>query len=345
MNPSVLIDLVVSQLTVLIAQIATHSGMRVPLARVADEVFSNLVRQLQEQGVPQKVIADMFGLALRGYQTRVRRLEEQLEEEERTLWMRVLDRVEQDGPICRTDLQASFADADDATLRAVLRDLQETGLVFSSGRRDNPVYIVASDTVRQQLDDELAARSLQDLVAVCLYRGGPQTARDVALRLKADLDDVQDAIDVLLAATRVELVGVDPGASQDGCVQQGGGDPAPRYRARTYRVAAQGAHSGGWEAAVFDHVQAMSATIIQSLAAGGDDERRRVVGGGTYSFDIWPGHPLEADVLDLLERSRRIASEVRQRVQEHNDANGLPAERTRVTFYCGQSRIDGYTDE
>jgi hypothetical protein len=45
-------------------------------AQVAKQVFLDLTRELEEQGVSGKVSADMFGMALRAYIRKVRRLSE-----------------------------------------------------------------------------------------------------------------------------------------------------------------------------------------------------------------------------------------------------------------------------
>jgi hypothetical protein len=63
-----LIDAVVRQTTLLIAQLATSAGIRAPLAHLADQVFLELAREIEQQGVSKKVAADMFGIALRSYQ-------------------------------------------------------------------------------------------------------------------------------------------------------------------------------------------------------------------------------------------------------------------------------------
>jgi hypothetical protein len=65
MDTRTLIDGIVRQTTVLIAQVSTAAGIRAPLAHVADQVFADLARELEAQGVRQKVVADMFGIALR----------------------------------------------------------------------------------------------------------------------------------------------------------------------------------------------------------------------------------------------------------------------------------------
>jgi hypothetical protein len=71
MNVTYLIDSIVQQTTVLIAQVATTAGVRAPLAHVANRVFLDLVTEIERQGVARKVVADMFGLALRSYQQKV----------------------------------------------------------------------------------------------------------------------------------------------------------------------------------------------------------------------------------------------------------------------------------
>jgi hypothetical protein len=63
MNAKLLIDAIVQQTTVLIAQLSTAAGIRSPLAHIADQVFLDLAREIEQQGVSRKVVADMFGPA------------------------------------------------------------------------------------------------------------------------------------------------------------------------------------------------------------------------------------------------------------------------------------------
>jgi hypothetical protein len=92
----------------------------------------------------------------------------------------------------------------------------------------------------------------------------------------------------------------------------------------------------GWEAAVYDHFHALVQTICVKLHASDDGVDRRMVGGSTYSFEVWPGHPFEEEVLSQLETFRTRTSELRARVREYNDQQGRPAVRLSVTFYAGQ---------
>ena len=76
MNTGLLIEALVRQTMVLIATLAATTGERSPLSRVADQVFANLVAELKAQGVGNKLIADMFGMALRTYHYRMARVAE-----------------------------------------------------------------------------------------------------------------------------------------------------------------------------------------------------------------------------------------------------------------------------
>jgi hypothetical protein len=52
---------------------------------------------------------------------------------------------------------------------------------------------------------------------------------------------------------------------------------------------------------VLDHLKAVVQTVtqrLQLLESGKPDEGK--IGGSTYGFDIWPGHPCEQEVLNLL---------------------------------------------
>jgi hypothetical protein len=76
MHTHPLIETIVRQTMVFVAQIATAGGVRAPLAHVADQVFHELTRELSSQGLSKNVIADMFGMALRTYHRRVQAVEQ-----------------------------------------------------------------------------------------------------------------------------------------------------------------------------------------------------------------------------------------------------------------------------
>lgn len=98
MNLKLLIDGIVRQTTVLIAQLSTASGARSPLSHVTDEVFVSLAREIEAQGVRKQVVADMFGMAMRSYQKKMARLTESASQRERSLWEAVFDFVAEHSP-------------------------------------------------------------------------------------------------------------------------------------------------------------------------------------------------------------------------------------------------------
>jgi hypothetical protein len=57
MNVKLLVDAIMRQTTVLIAQISTAAGVRAPLAHLADQVFLSLAKEIEAQGVGKKVVA------------------------------------------------------------------------------------------------------------------------------------------------------------------------------------------------------------------------------------------------------------------------------------------------
>src|SRR5688572_6044280 len=86
MTTQVLIEAIVRQATILIAHLATVGGARTPLGALATQVFAELARELERQGVSRRVAADMFGVALRTYRRRIQRLAESETMAGRSLW-------------------------------------------------------------------------------------------------------------------------------------------------------------------------------------------------------------------------------------------------------------------
>ncbi len=320
MNINLLIDAIVRQTVVLIAQLATASGSRAPLAHVAGQVFLDLTRELTAQGLGQKIIADMFGLALRTYHRRVRELSESTTERGRTLWEAVLGYVRQRGGVVgRVEVLERFARDDDAVVRAVLGDLVESGLIFQTGRGDSARYRAASEDELRQ-DDGAAAEGLSAMVLVAIHRFGPLDASGLRELVHLPADGLEAVIERLVSDGQVERV-----ASSGGEVL------------RADRCVIPLAAPHGWEAAVYDHFQALVTAIGAKLRGGGtrslpDD----TVGGSTYHFDLPLGHPRSDEILGLLGEVRRRATELRERL----DAEAAPGPVRRVVFYVGQSVLE-----
>jgi hypothetical protein len=187
-----LIAAIVRQTTVLLAQLATGGGRRVTLANTANEVFMSLVRELREQGVSSKGIADMFGLTLRTYHNKVSRLSESRTDHGRSLWEALLSFIQESGTVTRARVLDRFRADEEEVVRGVLREIVDAGLVFQSGRGDGTFY-------RTARADEVPAEAALDeterlamLAWVAIKRFGPvsiEALRDVVPAERTKLDE------------------------------------------------------------------------------------------------------------------------------------------------------------
>jgi hypothetical protein len=328
MDTRQLIEGIVQQTTVLIAQISTAAGLRAPLARVADQVFLELAREIEAQGVGRKVVADMFGLALRTYQKKVARLSASATFEDRTLWEAVLDFLNHEGSVSRQRVFERFARDSQQDVGAVLTDLVSSGFAYSTGRAETAVFGPTSHSDRRALFARDTGESLLHMVWLTIYRERAIRRDDLLEKLHGRAD-VEAAIDSLLREGRVVL--------------ERRGD-AELLCARELMIPV-GAEQG-WESAVLDHFRAVASAIGSKVRkkrprAGAGD----VTGGSTLSFDLHPGHPHEQQVLGLLHRVRAEVNALYDEVTLYNREHPLPEEQQRrVYFYFGQG-VEDETDE
>jgi len=325
MTGQLLIDAVVQQVTVLLAQLATSGGLRAPVAQIANQVFVQLAKELEAQGVSRKVSADMFGMALRAYQRKLRRLVEGATEPGSTLWRTALEFIRSEPLVTRLQLSERFARDEERQLLAVVHDLIESGLVFRSGSGPRAVYRAASDAELSEVTRFASEQGLEEWLWVLVYRDGPLSEAELAERASCSAASRAAALARLVAEGRVQRLGDGRLAAQDFVLPLGS--------------------ARGWEAAVLDHLKAVVQTICQRLQiveANAADEGK--VGGSTYGFDIWPGHPCEREVLELLRSFRERCGELRARVEAHNKQAGLPAEFSEVVSYVGQCVLERERD-
>jgi predicted acetyltransferase len=132
LNVQLLIDEIVRQTTVLIAQLSTAAGLRAPLSHLADQVFVELARELDAQGVRRKVVADMFGMALRSYQMKVRRLSDN-DKAGPSLWQQLYAELSA-GSATRVELERRHKSHSPKQIAATLHDMVQSGLAYSAGR-------------------------------------------------------------------------------------------------------------------------------------------------------------------------------------------------------------------
>jgi hypothetical protein len=321
MNVRILIDSIVRQTTVLIAQLATSGGVRAPLAHVANQVFLELTRELDAQGVSRKVSADMFGMALRSYLRRIQGLSESSTERGRTLWEAVLDYLSQGEVRSRAQVLKRFSRDDHNLVRGVLHDLSESGLVFSSGSGLDQVYRATTKAEQLQMGKLADAAGFEELLWAFIYREGPLDRTALSELVAGNVDRLDAALEHLRSLGKIAV---------DGQGEQ------RRYRAERLEVLLDA--EVGWEAAVFDHYRALVQTICQRLGQSGGSgaAAQNRIGGSTFTLDVWEGHPFADEAYGVLARFRAIHTELYERIERHNADHGRPAEYDQVVIYGGQ---------
>jgi hypothetical protein len=328
-NTQLLIDAVMRQTTILVAQLATARGARTPLPGIAAQVFSDLAKELQRQGVSRKVAADMFGLALRTYRRKVQRFAESETTPGRSLWEAVHEFLSEHPVANHAEILERFARDDEETVRGVLQDLVDSGLVFRAGRGASSSYRVATPSdLEHARAPERDTESTDMLVWAVVYRLGPIEEKHLSARVALPPGELEASLARLVAAGRVERA-------------QSKGNTT--YRADAFLAPLGETH--GWEAAVFDHFQAVVTTICQKLTTATAPTNADRVGGSTYTFEVWPGHPLEAEVFGQLAEFRAKLGGLRDRVLTHNRSTTVPRRRTKAVVYGGQSVLEEDDDD
>ncbi len=316
MRTNVLVDAIIRQTTVLIAQLTVHDGSRSPLTHLADEVFLSLSQELEDQGVTRTVVADMFGLALRSYQRRVNRLR-QGAGSDRTLWQTVFEYVQENGPVTRRDLSERFRHDDNEAVAAVINDLVRTAIVSRAGAGPHAVYAIASEEALRLLSRQGAEETATAIVWLDVSRHPGSLPTEVAGRLGLEEETVERAIEIL---------------REQGQLTSKAGAPLEA----TAMVISLDAEQG-FEVAVFDHFQAVANALAAKLRLRSQGVNDPNVGGGTFSFEISETHPLADEVLGFLARTRKEASSLWDRAEAHNADNPLSEDDIRrVVFYFGQ---------
>lgn len=321
MKIQVLIESIVQQTTVLLAKLATHGGARAPLAHVATQVFVELAAELERQGLSRNVTADMFGITLRAYQRRMQRVKESDTDRGRSLWEAVLGHLRHNHVVTRRQVLERFRYDEEDAVKSILRDLVDSGLVFSTGTRSEDVYRAASaedlGAIHRLHDDE----GLDELIWSLIFAQGPLSRERVA-----ELSGVgAEALEPVLRRL-----------SELGRVRERTTGEQVELVSSAFYVAADA--EVGFEAAIYDHYRAVVRTLCTRLEPLEVREPfKDSIGGSTYTFDVGPGHPLEGEVLSLLSNLRAQCHDLRQRVAEHNRTAGLSQSGADVVVYVGQS--------
>ncbi len=318
MHLKLLIDGIVQQTTVLIARLSTSPGVRSPLGHIADQVFLELARELEQQGVRRVLAADMFGLALRSYQKKTQRLMESASVAERTLWEAVYHFI-RSGEATRQRIEERFRNDGKREVAAVLADLLRSGLVYVTGSGHTAVYGENSARVREFVQASSDADALLHYVWFKIFHGEASTAPQLEEQLRVEPERVQAVLRELESTGRVTRVG---------------------DQLQAVNLTIPAGSSEGLETALVDHFRAVANVITERVRAG---EGSKGTGGSTFSFKMTPEHPLFDEVMGLLERSRSDAQALWDRVMAVNEVTPPPEDALKITYYVGQSTLDPHS--
>ncbi len=170
MNIKLLVDAIVQQTTVLIAQLSTNAGVRAPLAHIADQVFLSLSRgnrstRRQTQGRRRHV---RDGIA-RVSETDSTRRSERLTTG-KTLFEALLEFVETQRGCSREALLHRFRNDNEREVAGVLNDLVESGLLYITGSGASALYGVTGEAERQQFTRRSDTQALASMALGVIYR-------------------------------------------------------------------------------------------------------------------------------------------------------------------------------
>ena len=179
------------------------------------------------------------------------------------------------------------------------------------------MYRAATEQELGQLSALAGGVGLDELAWVFTFRHGPLTLEALSGLVSQSVKETEAVVERLVAEGRVQ---------RDG----------ERLTAREFVIPL--GSSIGWEASVFDHVQAMVQTICQRLQAADASEAlpAQAIGGSTYTFDVWPGHPHYGEVKGLLAAHRASLGDLRKKVEAFNQQTRREDGFEEVVAYVGQ---------
>jgi hypothetical protein len=296
----------------LLAAVATRDGARMPLGPLGDRLFHGLACELHARQIRRRVAADMFGMVPRAYLRKVRRAEESVTDHGYSLWQAVYEHIASTQGVDLPELARRFHRDDEGVLRGVLSDLRESGLVEVVSNNQATRYVASSG---RELGARLARRlgGSDELVWAVIYREGPlyrETLQQVVGLADAELDGIvlrlKEAGRIFERPKRERILLCSASTVPD--------LDAPEH----------------WEALVFEHYHAVVRTLATSLATP-DAEN---TASATYTFDLWPGHPMAHEVEKLFQNVRAEVGALRGRIDAHN-AKQPPRRYERVMMYLG----------
>jgi len=350
-----LIRLITRQAMKLVARLAIVHDRRSSLAKISDIAFLELNNELETLGLRKKVIADMFGLALRSYQQKVNRLHESTAWDMRSLWTSVYDYLSKAKKATRKDIFDRYNAADERVLSSILADLTASGFLTKT---DVKTTKGGNDTIYTVTDDNMANKPTLNqactlnLVWTYIYTYPRVSRQNIAERLGLDADAVQSVLEQLEKTNRIERVVDDLGEYfvAPWCIQEAGegvmGMLSGMYHhfqsicsalaiklEQTIDTSAIASVNESSSDQKKNERRSITTLIGQATTGTADlntdstatlrppDDRTPLTPksptGSTYSFDIWDAHPHAKQVLEFLARTRKTLSGLRKDIEAH----------------------------
>ncbi|MCB9707258.1 MAG: hypothetical protein H6714_00510 [Myxococcales bacterium] len=319
MDHQTLIDSLVRQMMVAIARLAAVGGRRTSVAHITRNIFLDLSRELKAHNLSNKIIADMFGLTLRAYHAKMKRLAEIEGERASSLWQSAFAFISSRLTVTRAEILRKFGHYDATMIQGAISDLVESGLVSRSGR--GPATLYRCVAMVRDLEGTESHQSLANLVWIVIRRVGPCS--------REQLHELFPAISTDILGSALAQLEIDGRVRKD----------AEQNLYDSELCVIQSDDRLGWEAAIFDHFQAVCNVICHSAEAMSTSaDRDPYAGGSTFTFDLDENHPLRDPILGLLARLRSECSELRERADAHNKhRSDRPQRPFQVRFYLGQN--------
>src|SRR5262249_16915103 len=150
--------------------------------------------------------------------------------------------------VTRDELFRRFRHDDEASLRGVLRDLTDSGLIFAAGSGQASAYRIATEDELGKMKRHADTAGAEAFVWRAVYREGDATPERLLEATGLEQPELDRALASLVDAGRVERV-----QSADSVV----------YRSQELVLGLE--DPTGWEASVLDHYTALVKTIAQKL--------------------------------------------------------------------------------
>jgi hypothetical protein len=291
------------------------------LARIADQVFLDLAKELDSQGVGRRVAADMFGMALRSYQKKLRRLTESAVCFDKTLWQAVFEFIRDHENVSRIELFDRFARDGEREVGSVINDLVSSGLLSQTGGKYDRYYKITSEHDLRHTIKISDRESVIPLIWLTIHNHPGITLAKLVNHLSLEKSVVRNAVKSLIDDGRCN------------------GDPdSDRSPLVAEDLIVPVGDAQGWEIAVYDHFRAVANAIACKVRSGRTCSKTEdIVGGATLSFDLYSGHPYEARVTQLLSEVRERTNLLWKELEDYNSEHPISEkEYRRLFFYFGQ---------